>query len=216
MYCQVTGHGRGQDQMAPGWAHSFAAALEPGASSWTQILDATRIGQDRPGPARTGQDRPGSARIGQDDDPAETTTAQLRAMVERLITAGQHPPGDTPVAVMTDSNHDLPRSPARVGGRQLDPAGVAPLGCALPSAGPDYLARASVHQDGAVTLTAALGGHRIPSDSVTLPDGTFGSWRFETLIADLLGLLQAVGTRTGSLEHEVRAGQARLVPVGTR
>ncbi|SDE57239.1 NF041680 family putative transposase [Glycomyces harbinensis] len=89
LYCHVTGHGRGQDQMVPGWSYSFIAALEPGASSWTQILDA--------------------ARIGQDDDPAEVTALQLRAVVDRLIATGQHQPGDAPIAVVTDSGYDVPR-----------------------------------------------------------------------------------------------------------
>jgi hypothetical protein len=89
LYCHVTGHGRGQDQMVPGWSYSFVAALEPGASSWTQILD--------------------TARIGQDDDPAETTAIQLRAVVDRLISAGQHRNGDPPIAVVTDSGYDVPR-----------------------------------------------------------------------------------------------------------
>ncbi|WP_304608885.1 NF041680 family putative transposase [Glycomyces amatae] len=89
LYCHVTGHGRGQDQMVPGWSYSFVAALEPGATSWTQILDATRIGQD--------------------DDPAETTAIQLRTVVTRLISAGQHRNGDPPIAVVTDSGYDVPR-----------------------------------------------------------------------------------------------------------
>jgi hypothetical protein len=68
LYCHVAGHGRGKDQMVPGWTYSFVAALEPGQTSWTRILDATRIGQD--------------------DDPAQTTAIQLRAVVESLIAAG--------------------------------------------------------------------------------------------------------------------------------
>jgi hypothetical protein len=70
LYCHVTGHGRGQDQMVPGWSYSYVAALESGTTSWTQILDA--------------------ARIGPDDDPAEVTAAQLRGAIERLISAGRH------------------------------------------------------------------------------------------------------------------------------
>lgn len=73
----------------PGWSYPFVAALEPGASSWTQILDA--------------------ARIGQDDDPAQTTALQLRTVVTRLISAGQHQRGDAPIAVVTDSGYDVPR-----------------------------------------------------------------------------------------------------------
>ncbi|THV42748.1 NF041680 family putative transposase [Glycomyces buryatensis] len=89
LYCHVSGHGRGQDQMVPGWSYSFAAALESGASSWTQILDAVRIGPD--------------------DDPAETTALQLRAVVDRLIRAGQHRSGDPAITIVTDSGYDVPR-----------------------------------------------------------------------------------------------------------
>jgi hypothetical protein len=56
--------------MVPGWSYSYVAALESGTTSWTQILDA--------------------ARIGPDDDPAEVTAAQLRGAIERLISAGRH------------------------------------------------------------------------------------------------------------------------------
>ncbi len=89
LYCHVAGHGRGGDQMVPGWSYSFVAALEPGASSWTQILDARRIGQD--------------------DDPAETTALQLRAVIDRLVRTGQHRSGDAPIAIVTDSGYDVPR-----------------------------------------------------------------------------------------------------------
>lgn len=89
LYCHGSGHGRGQDQMVPGWSYSFVAALEPGASSWTQILDATRIGPD--------------------DDPAAVTALQLRAVIDRLTSAGQHRSGDAPIAVVTDGGYDVPR-----------------------------------------------------------------------------------------------------------
>lgn len=89
LYCHVTGHGRGQDQQVPGWAYSFVAALESGATSWTQILDATRIGQD--------------------DDPAEVTAVQLRRVIEDLITAGTHRGGDEPIVIVTDAGYDVPR-----------------------------------------------------------------------------------------------------------
>jgi hypothetical protein len=32
--------------MVPGWAYSFIAAIEPGPSSWTQILDVRWLGPD--------------------------------------------------------------------------------------------------------------------------------------------------------------------------
>ena len=30
--------------MIPGWPYSFVAALEPGRTSWTAVLDAVRLG----------------------------------------------------------------------------------------------------------------------------------------------------------------------------
>ncbi|WP_211228376.1 transposase [Glycomyces tenuis] len=95
LYCHVTGHGRGQDQMVPGWSYSFVATLASGASSWTQILDAVRIGQD--------------------DDAAETTTAQLRSVIEALIGAGQHRPGEAPILIVTDAGYDVPRLAHQLG-----------------------------------------------------------------------------------------------------
>lgn len=89
LYCHVTGHGRGQDQMVPGWAYSSIAALEPGATSWAQILDAQRLGPD--------------------DDAAEITAVQVRGTVERLVAAGQHRHGDAPIAIVVDAGYDVPR-----------------------------------------------------------------------------------------------------------
>lgn len=69
LFCHVYGRGRGNDQFIPGWPYSFVAALEPGRTSWTAVLDAVRLGPD--------------------DDVAEVTAGQVRAVVQRLITAGQ-------------------------------------------------------------------------------------------------------------------------------
>jgi len=52
----------------PGWSYSVIAALEPGRTSWTAMLDEIRIGPD--------------------DDGAEVTAAQVRDVMPRLITAG--------------------------------------------------------------------------------------------------------------------------------
>jgi hypothetical protein len=79
LFCHVYGRGRNKDQLIPGWPYSFAAALEPGRTSWTQVLDAVRLGRD--------------------DDVAEVTAVQVRAVVQRLITAGQWLPGDPEVLV---------------------------------------------------------------------------------------------------------------------
>ena len=69
LFCHVYGRGRGQAQLIPGWPYSFVAALEPGRTSWTAMLDAVRLG-----PA---------------DDATAVTAQQLRAVLGRLIAAGQ-------------------------------------------------------------------------------------------------------------------------------
>src|SRR6476646_1549472 len=63
LFCHVYGRGKGQAQMIPGWPYSVIAALEPGRTSWTAVLDAVRLGPD--------------------DDEAEVTAAQVRDVVAR-------------------------------------------------------------------------------------------------------------------------------------
>ena len=46
LFCHVYGRGKGQAQMIPGWPYSVIAALEPGRTSWTAVLDAVRLGPD--------------------------------------------------------------------------------------------------------------------------------------------------------------------------
>src|ERR671923_94629 len=46
LFCHVYGRGTGQAQMIPGWPYSVIAALEPGRTSWTAVLDAIRLGPD--------------------------------------------------------------------------------------------------------------------------------------------------------------------------
>jgi hypothetical protein len=86
LFCHVYGRGKGQAQMIPGWPYSVIAALEPGRTSWTAVLDAVRLGPD--------------------DDVAEVTAAQVRGVVTRLITAGHHSEGDPPVLVIFDAGYD--------------------------------------------------------------------------------------------------------------
>ena len=64
LFCHVYGRGKGQAQMIPGWPYSVIAALEPGRTSWTAVLDAVRLGPD--------------------DDEAEVTAAQVRDVITRL------------------------------------------------------------------------------------------------------------------------------------
>jgi hypothetical protein len=44
LLCHVYGRGKGQARMIPGWPYSVIAALEPGRTSWTAVLDAVRLG----------------------------------------------------------------------------------------------------------------------------------------------------------------------------
>ena len=46
LFCHVYGRGKGQAQMIPGWPYSVVAALEPGRTSWTAVLDAVRLGPE--------------------------------------------------------------------------------------------------------------------------------------------------------------------------
>jgi hypothetical protein len=87
--CHVYGRGKGQAQMIPGWPYSVIAALEPGRTSWTAVLDAVR-----PGP---------------DDDETAVTAAQVREVVIRLIGAGHWRQGDQPVLVVFDAGYDVTR-----------------------------------------------------------------------------------------------------------
>jgi hypothetical protein len=86
LFCHVYGRGKGQAQMIPGWPYSVIAALEPGRTSWTAVLDAVRLGPD--------------------DDEAEVTAAQVRDVIARLIEAGHWSEGDPPVLVILDAGYD--------------------------------------------------------------------------------------------------------------
>lgn len=89
LFCHTYGRGKGQAQMIPGWPYSVVAALEPGRSSWTALLDATRLGPSC--------------------DTAAVTASQLREVVERLITAGQWRAGDPPILIVADAGYDPAR-----------------------------------------------------------------------------------------------------------
>jgi hypothetical protein len=89
LFCHVYGRGKGQAQMIPGWPYSVIAALEPGRTSWTAVLDAVRLG-------------PG-------DDAAEVTAAQVREVITRLIGAGHWHAGDPAILVIFDAGYDTPR-----------------------------------------------------------------------------------------------------------
>src|SRR5207245_794767 len=87
LFCHVYGRAKGNAQLIPGWPYSFVAALETGRSSWTAVLDAVRLG-----PA---------------DDATAVTAAQLRAVVDRLISAGHWSPGDPDIVIVADSGYDI-------------------------------------------------------------------------------------------------------------
>ena len=89
LFCHVYGRGKGQAQMIPGWPYSVVAALEPGRTSWTAVLDAVRLG-----PA---------------DDETDVTAAQVRDVITRLIKAGQHKEGDPGIPVVFDAGYDVTR-----------------------------------------------------------------------------------------------------------
>jgi DDE superfamily endonuclease len=89
LFCHVYGRGKGQAQMIPGWPYSVIAALEPGRTSWTAVLDAVRLGPD--------------------DDEIAVTAAQVRDVITRLIAAGHWRDGDAPVLVIFDAGYDLTR-----------------------------------------------------------------------------------------------------------
>jgi hypothetical protein len=103
LFCHTYPRGRGQAQMIPGWPYSFVAALETGASSWTALLDITRIGPD--------------------DDVTAITAAQLRAVIGELTRAGHHRAGDPEVLIVLDAGYDVVRL-----ARLLDDLPVTMLG----------------------------------------------------------------------------------------
>ena len=89
LFCHVYGRAKGNAQLIPGWPYSFVAALETGRTSWTAVLDATRLGPV--------------------DDATAVTATQLRAVVDRLITAGHWQPGDPHIVIVADSGYDITR-----------------------------------------------------------------------------------------------------------
>ena len=89
MFCHVYGRGKGNAQMIPGWPYSFVAALEPGRTSWTAVLDAVRLGPD--------------------DDETDVTVAQVRDVAERIIAAGQWHEGDPDILIVFDAGYDVTR-----------------------------------------------------------------------------------------------------------
>jgi hypothetical protein len=89
LFCHTHARGAGQAQIIPGWPYSFVAALEPGRTSWTALLDVVRV-------------RP-------EDDHTDLAATQLRTVVNTLITAGHWRAGDPEIWITGDSGYDGPR-----------------------------------------------------------------------------------------------------------
>jgi len=88
-FCHCYGRGNNSAQMIPGWPYSLVAALEPGRTSWTRLLDAVRLGPD--------------------DDLAAVTAAQVRGIIERIIAAGHWHDGDPGIMVIFDAGYEPAR-----------------------------------------------------------------------------------------------------------
>jgi DDE superfamily endonuclease len=89
LFCHVYGRAKNQAQLIPGWPYSVVAALEPGRTCWTAVLDAVRLGPT--------------------DDATAVTADQLRAVVGRLIAAGHWHPGDPDILIVCDAGYDVTR-----------------------------------------------------------------------------------------------------------
>jgi hypothetical protein len=89
VFCHVYGRSRSKDQFIPGWPYSFVAALEPGRSSWTGMLDVVRLGPL--------------------DDATVVTAGQVREVVGRLRAAGQWKEADPLILVVFDAGYDIVR-----------------------------------------------------------------------------------------------------------
>ena len=89
LFCHCYARGKGNAQMIPGWPYSLVAALGPGRTSWTLLLDAVRLG-----PA---------------DDATAVTAAQVREVIARIIAAGHWRDSDPDILVVFDSGYDLTR-----------------------------------------------------------------------------------------------------------
>ena len=103
-------YGRGKPPAQTGWPYSLVAALEPGRTSWTRLLDAVRLGPD--------------------DDLAAVTAAQVRGVIGQIIAAGHWHDGDPDIMVIFDAGYEPPGWPP---GRRTSPCrcwgGWAPTGC---------------------------------------------------------------------------------------
>lgn len=89
LLCHVSGRGTSTGQIIPGWPYSFIAAVEPGRTSWTRILDVRRLG-----PA---------------DSDTEVAARQLSRVLQGIIAAGHWCDGDPKILVLFDAGYNIPR-----------------------------------------------------------------------------------------------------------
>ncbi|MGY5124211.1 NF041680 family putative transposase [Streptomyces nigrescens] len=156
LFCHVYGRAKTASQFIPGWPYSFVAVLEMGATSWTAILDAVRLGPT--------------------DDATAVTAAQLRGVVERLIAAGQWRSGDPEIVIVTDAGYDVTRLawvlrdlPVELVGRvradrvmrlPKPPRVYAPKGGRPPKRGPEFrFARPETWPEPSVTTLTATANY---------------------------------------------------------
>lgn len=88
-FCHTYPRGQGRAQMIPGWKYLWIAALEPGATSWTALLETHRLPPDA--------------------DETAVTADRLRVVIDRLRAAGHWRPGDPSILVVADSGYDATR-----------------------------------------------------------------------------------------------------------
>ena len=88
-FCHTYPRGRGQAQMIPGWRYLWIAALTPGTSSWTALLETRRLHAD--------------------EDETMVTAERLKAVFKRLHKAGHWNTGDPDLLVVMDSGYDATR-----------------------------------------------------------------------------------------------------------
>ncbi|MEZ5086397.1 MAG: transposase [Tessaracoccus sp.] len=75
--------------MIPGWRYLWIAALEPGTTSWTALLETRRLHPD--------------------EDETMVTANRLKTVFERLHNAGHWKMGDPDLLVVMDSGYDVTR-----------------------------------------------------------------------------------------------------------
>lgn len=105
LFCHVHGRAKTASQFIPGWPYSFVAALEPGATSWTAILDTVRLG---PADDATSVTAAGQWQAG---DPAIVIVSDAGYDVTRLTWVLRDLPVEMVGRVRSDRVMRLPKPP---------------------------------------------------------------------------------------------------------